>query len=307
MNIPITKPIVKWVGGKTQIINTLLNEFPKEIQNYHEPFLGGGSVLLALLSFVKQGLIKINGRLNAYDINDTLIHMYKNIQTDPKSLYDELQVIIQEFSKCGKGELNRTPQCIEEAQISQENYYYWTRAKYNRLSLEDKRTPVGSALFIFLNKTCFRGIYRIGPNGFNVPYGNYINPEIINREHLEEIHCLIQQVVFECCDFTVSLSVSRLETKDFVYLDPPYAPETKTSFVGYTQNGFSLETHEKLFEKIRELTEANKNVLMSNADVELVRQHFTKNGYFIKGILCKRSIHSKKPDSKAKEVLITNY
>ena len=172
--------------------------------------------------------------------------------------------------------------------------------------MEDKRTPVGSALFIFLNKTCFRGLYRVGPNGFNVPYGNYINPEIVNEGHLEEIHQLIQQVVFECIDYAVSLS-GRIESGDFVYLDPPYVPETKTSFVGYTQDGFSLEFHKNLFEKIHELNDVHIKILLSNADVELVREYFTKKGYIITGVLCKRSIHSKKPETKAKEVLIKNY
>jgi len=307
MNIPITKPIIKWAGGKTQIINTLLDHFPNEMNNYREVFLGGGSVLLALLSFVKHGVIKLHGQVFAYDSNDTLIHVYKNIQNDHTAVYEQLQVVIREFLECGNGILNRSAQNLQEAQISQENYYYWTRAKYNMLSLEEKRTPLGSALFIFLNKTCFRGLYRVGPYGFNVPYGNYKNPEIINMEHLKEVHLLIHSVVFECCDFTCSLSSEKINTGDFIYLDPPYVPETKNSFVEYTRDGFSLETHKNLFYKIHELTNSNIRTLLSNSDVDLVREEFTKKGYFITGILCKRSIHSKKPEIKAKEVIVQNY
>ena len=160
-------------------------------------------------------------------------------------------------------------------------------------------------MFIFLNKTCFRGVFRVGPNGFNVPYGHYNNPEIINTEHLEEIHHLIQNVVFECCDFNTSLNI--VESNDFVYLDPPYAPETDTSFVGYTQNGFNLENHTNLFKLIHTLTNTNKKIMLSNSDVSLVRENFTSEKYNTLSILCKRSINSKKPDAKTKEVIIKNY
>jgi DNA adenine methylase len=160
-------------------------------------------------------------------------------------------------------------------------------------------------MFIFLNKTCFRGVFRVGPKGFNVPYGHYNNPEIINKEHLEEIHNLIQNVVFECSNFNTSLTI--VEPNDFVYLDPPYALETDTSFVGYTENGFNIENHNNLFKLIHILTDTNKKIMLSNADVSLVRENFTNEKYNTLSILCKRSINSKNPDAKAKEVIIKNY
>ena len=161
-------------------------------------------------------------------------------------------------------------------------------------------------MLIFLNKTCFRGIFRVGPNGFNVPYGHYSNPEIINKEHLDDIHNLIQNVIFECCDFDTSLALSNIVQGDFTYLDPPYAPETNTSFVGYTEKGFDIENHKKLFNLIHNLTDAKHKVMLSNADVSLVRENF-KEKYNTSSILCKRSINSKNPESKAKEVIIKNY
>ncbi len=307
--IHIPKPILKWVGGKTQIIDKLIVDFPVEINNYREIFLGGGSVLLTLLSYVKSGIIKIHGNVYAYDLNEPLIYIYKNIQTCHNELYDMLQTIIADFNECGDGEINRTPANIAEAKIAKENYYYWIRSEYNKLCLADKKGILGSAMFIFLNKTCFRGIFRVGPKGFNVPYGHYNNPEIINKEHLDEIHNLIQNVVFECCDFNISLT--KVETNDFVYLDPPYAPETDTSFVGYTENGFGIEKHTQLFELIHGLTADDKKIMLSNADVSLVRENFTncvkKEKYCIISLLCKRSINSKNPDAKAKEVIIKNY
>ena len=303
--IHIPKPILKWVGGKTQIIDKLITDFPVEIYNYREAFLGGGSVLLTLLSYVKSGVIKIQGNIYAYDLNEPLIYIYKNIQTRHNELYDILQTIITDFNECGNGEINRTPTNITQAKIAKENYYYWIRSEYNKLCLTDKKSILGSAMFIFLNKTCFRGVFRVGPKGFNVPYGHYNNPEIINKEHLEEIHNLIQNVVFECCDFNTSLTI--VEPNDFVYLDPPYAPETDTSFVGYTENGFNIENHNNLFKLIHILTETNKKIMLSNADVSLVRENFTNEKYSTLSILCKRSINSKNPDAKAKEVIIKNY
>jgi DNA adenine methylase len=302
-NIP--KPILKWVGGKTQILDKLIVEFPTEINNYHEIFLGGGSVLLTLLSYVKNNIIKINGNVYAYDLNEPLIYVYKNIQTNPRELYNETQKLILEFYSCGNGELNRNPKNIDEAKISKENYYYWIRTEYNNLNLTNKKTPKGSAMFIFLNKTCFRGVFRVGPKGFNVPYGHYDNPEIINWEHISEIHNLIRPVIFECCDFNESLN--RIEPNDYVYLDPPYAPETDTSFVKYTENGFNIDNHNNLFNLIHKLTETNKKMMLSNADVSLVRNNFTSEKYNITSILCKRAINSKNPESKTKEVIIKNY
>jgi DNA adenine methylase len=300
--IHIPKPILKWVGGKSQIMDKLIIDFPIEINNYREVFLGGGSVLLTLLSYVKNSIIKIHGTIYAYDVNEPLIYMYKNIQSQHNDLYDKLQCIIKEFNECGDGEINRSPANAEEAKVAKENYYYWIRSEYNKLSLNDKKNTLGSAMFIFLNKTCFRGVFRVGPNGFNVPYGHYNKPEIINKEHLEEIHELIQNVIFECCDFNDSLT--KVETNDFVYMDPPYCPEKDTSFVGYTENGFNIDNHNKLFKLIHE---TNKKIMMSNADVKLVRENFTNEKYNITSILCKRSINSKNPEAKAKEVIIKNY
>ena len=304
--IIIPKPILKWVGGKTQIIDKLIVDFPIEINNYREAFLGGGSVLLAFLSYVKSGIIKINGNIYAYDLNEPLIYIYKNIQTQHNKLYDILKNIITDFKECGNGEINRTPENIEEAKIAKENYYYWIRSEYNKLSIIDKKSILGSSMLIFLNKTCFRGIFRVGPNGFNVPYGHYSNPEIINKEHLDDIHNLIQNVIFECCDFDTSLTLSNIVQGDFTYLDPPYAPETNTSFVGYTEKGFDIENHKKLFNLIHNLTDAKHKIMLSNADVSLVRENF-KEKYSTSTILCKRSINSKNPESKAKEVIIKNY
>ena len=340
--IIVSKPILKWVGGKTQILDKIINKnFPKEINNYHEIFLGGGSVLLALLSYIKQGIIKINGNVYAYDLNEPLIYLYKNIQTHHNELYDNIQKLIKDYNKCPdikkigiiqemetitekvdgisqeehvnkikkeekkKRKILVTPKNIIEARVSKEYYYYWIRSEYNRLSLIDKKEIDVSAMFVFLNKTCFRGVFRVGPNGFNVPYGHYDYPEIINKEHLDEIHELIENVIFECCDFTKSLS--NIEINDYVYLDPPYIKEVETSFVGYTENGFGIETHTKLFDLCNELNDKKIKFMMSNSNTELIKQHFPEEKYNIEVITAKRSINSKSPGSKTTEVIIRNY
>ena len=302
------KPIIKWVGGKTQIIDKVIANFPVEINNYREIFLGGGSVLLALLSYAKKDIIKIRGNIYAYDLNEPLINIYKNIQSKHNELYAALKNLIDDFSECGECiNINRKAVNIDEAKEAKENYYYWIRNKYNSLSDAEKNDVIGSAMLIFLNKTCFRGIFRVGPNGFNVPYGNYKNPEIINKNHLDIIHNLIKDVIFKCSDFRESMI--NIEDGDFLYLDPPYVPEKNTSFVGYTKGGFDIANHNELFAIIHTLKEKNIRMAMSNSDVEIIRNIFSANeyNYTIETLVCKRSINSKNPDSKTNEVIIRNY
>jgi len=304
----VVKPVIKWVGGKTQIIDKVIANFPVDINNYREIFLGGGSVLLALLSYAKKDIIKIRGNIYAYDLNEPLINIYKNIQSKHNELYAELKHLVDDFGECGeRRNINRKAANIDEAKEAKENYYYWIRNKYNSLSAAEKNDVIGSAMLIFLNKTCFRGIFRVGPNGFNVPYGNYKNPEIINKNHLDIIHDLIKDVIFKCSDFRESMI--NIEDGDFLYLDPPYVPEKNTSFVGYTKGGFDIANHNELFAIIHTLKEKNIKMAMSNSDVEIIRNIFSANeyNYTIETLVCKRSINSKNPDSKTNEVIIRNY
>jgi DNA adenine methylase len=298
--IDYIKPLIKWVGGKTQIIDIVINNFPKEINNYHELFLGGGSVLLGLLQNIKENRIRVSGTINAYDINETLINLYKNIQLKPNEILTEIKKIISIYNSLDGSIINRKPNNITQAKTSQESYYYWIRSNFNSLPKEHKIMPLGSAYFIFLNKTCFRGVYREGPNGFNVPFGHYNNPEIINEEHLNNISELIKNVNFIHSSFEKSFE--NINETDFIYLDPPYAPENDKSFVGYTSDGFNLEQHNILFTKCK-----NYKFLMSNADVDLVKNSFIGERFNTQIISCKRSINSKKPNSKTNEVLIKSY
>ena len=300
--INYTKPILKWVGGKTQIINKVIDKFPKEITNYHELFVGGGSVLLALLDSVKHKKIKVSGTINAYDLNETLINLYINIQKNHQEVIQTLQKITEEYSKIQGDSINRKPKNLEEALTSQESYYYWIRSKFNDLEQEEKNKVLGTAYFIFLNKTCFRGVYREGRNGFNVPYGHYKNPSIYDDKHIKNVSKLIEKVNFTHSGFDDSFKNNNINKTDFLYLDPPYAPENETSFVGYTSDGFNLEKHKLLFKLCKDY-----KFLMSNADVKLVRDNFGDKKFTIESIDCRRAINSKKPDAKTKEVLIKSF
>jgi len=294
----IQKPFLKWVGGKTQIINNIISKIPTKMNNYHELFLGGGSVLLAVLSLQKQNKIKIENKIYAYDINSVLINVYKHIKNNKDELYKLISSYIKEYDSIEGSLINRTPTSLEEAKTSKESYYYWIRNKYNNI---DKNTIECSALFMFINKTCFRGMYREGPNGYNVPYGHYKKtPSIISKSDLDYISCLIKDVEFIHSDF--KNSIKNIKDGDFVYLDPPYAPINENSFVGYVADGFNLEDHKLLFSEIKKLN--NAKFAMSNAKVNLVTEAF-KN-YNCEEIIARRAINSKKPGSTTTEVIIYN-
>ena len=297
----IQKPFLKWVGGKTQILDNVLSKVPKEFNNYHELFLGGGSVLLAVLSLQKQGKIVIKNKIYAYDINETLIHVYEHIQNNKDALFGHIERYINEYDSLDGTEINRKPTSIDEAKTSKESYYYWIRNKYN--TVDDKSSVERSALFMIINKLCFRGMYREGPKGYNVPYGHYkTTPTIITREDLYVVSDLIQGVVFECRGFETS--IKKPVNGDFVYLDPPYAPENAKSFVGYVADGFSIDAHNNLFDEVKSLKNKKIKFAMSNAKVDFVMDTFKDCQY--EDIVARRAINSKDPSATTMEVIVYN-
>jgi DNA adenine methylase len=248
--------------------------------------------------------IKVSGKIYASDLNSNLIGLYKNIQKQPEELIKKVKEITTQYEKCKGSEVNRKPTTLEQAMTSPESYYYWIRSRFNALSKEQRMSVDGSAMMLFMNKTCFRGVYREGPNGFNVPFGNYKNPGILEEAHLRELSTLIKDVEFNVAGFSDSLA--KVSTGDFVYLDPPYAPETDTSFVSYTSDGFTSDNHKALFQLCSDMGKKGIKFLMSNAEVKLVRDSFPFPNYTTKIISCRRAIHSKKPETKTNEVLIRN-
>lgn len=291
------KPFLKWVGGKTQLLKNIMSNIPHEMENYHEIFLGGGSVLLAVLSLKKEGVIKISGNIYANDINSSLINVYITIRDNPKELLKYVNHHADEYNTIQENNGNRSAKTLAEALVSKESYYYWIRSEYNKMS----ESPEKSALFMFLNKTCFRGLYREGPNGFNVPFGNYKNKlDIISEQNMYSISELIRPVIFT--NYSFEKTLTDVCENDFVYLDPPYAPENSKSFVKYTKDGFGIDLHNKLFDMIKK---CKGKFMLSNANVQLVTDAFDK--YIITEVDARRAINSKDPGSVTVEVLITNY
>jgi DNA adenine methylase len=267
--------------------------------------VGGGSVLLGLLSDVRAGRREVQGTIYASDSNPNLIALYKHIQTNPTGLLTQLEQLTTSFKSIQVLKGTQTPTSIQEANTSQESYYYWIRKQYNleKSSLSLK----ASAMMLFLNKTCFRGVYRENKaHEMNVPFGNYkITPTIYEENHIHAVSQLLQGVVFNCQGFEVSFGLAR--PGDFVYLDPPYAPETETSFVGYTGDGFSLDHHKKLFELCKGFKAKHIQMVMSNANVPLVTSTFQAPGYEVNLVPARRAIHSKDPSATTDEVLLTNF
>lgn len=294
------KPLIKWAGGKTQLLETVLAMMPAEMENYHEPFLGGGSVLLGLLASGKQ----VHGTIYASDLNPVLIGMYRNVKQYPQAVIIALKAMAKDYEAAtsAAGTMTREAATRGEALKHPESYYYWVRRSYNQMSVEQRQAPTGSAIFMFLNKTCFRGLYREGPNGFNVPFGNYKKPAIVDEANIMAVSAAIQGVEFRCQDYAASLAAVA-GVDDFVYLDPPYVPEKPTSFTGYIAGGgFSCpEEHSAFFESVRGLV---CPFLLSNSATSQVLNAFPALGYKTVRLSARRAIHSKEPDSVTGEVLI---
>lgn len=301
------KPLLKWVGGKTQILEKLFTHFPISIHNYYEPFLGGGSVLIELLERRRKNAMTVLGEIFASDKNPVIIHFFQHVQTCPEELWDAVLLLKERYEGCDElqnEKKKRTKLVVTEetATLSKEHFYYYCRDLFNK---EPYGTLQKSAYFLFLNKTCFRGVYREGPNGFNVPFGNNKNPEIISREHLMKISELIQGVHFESKD-VVELQEEKYHSDDFIYLDPPYVPEDeKKSFENYTSDGFAKEKTQLLFDWCKSLKERNIKFLMSNSFTHPIKEAFNNDERFtIEQIKCKRTIHSKNPSSTTIEIFI---
>jgi DNA adenine methylase len=303
MSVKFQKPFLKWVGGKTQLLTKLIELFPKKCTNYRDICVGGGSTLFAFLTLVKEQHIQLYEKVYAYDINPILIQVYKDIQSHSDDVFDRLKMYFDVYDSLKGTTVTRTPNSEKEALTSKESYYYWLRKKFNSI---DTNTIEKSALFIFLNKTCFRGMYREGPNGFNVPYGHYKKtPSYPSKQEFKHVSNMIKDVIFECYGFETSLNT--IKDGDFVYIDPPYAPESSTSFVGYVKDGFTIDKHKLLFNSIREITyeKKNVNVIMSNAKVDIVTDVFEKDEKFaIHDVKARRAINAKNPGSVTTEVFV---
>lgn len=306
LNLKSAKPFLKWVGGKTQIIDSIIDNFPDKINTYYEPFLGGGSVLIEFLNTKPSPK-----QICVSDINWSLINCYKRVKKNCDELIAYLENIKEEYdsSPMIKSEVKREKitiqDTIEKAKAKGKHHvYYYYRQRYNNLNKDrTKENKIELAgLFIFLNKTCFRGLYREAKNGFNVPFGNYENPQICDVENFKLLNKLFNDYDVQFSVKSFDITIKKTNKRDFVYLDPPYYPEKETSFVDYNEGGFSEDNHNKLIEICKKLP---CKFLLSNSNTDFIKEGLKE--FNVKEILCKRHINAKKPDSTAYEVLIANY
>lgn len=268
-----TYPIVKWVGGKRQLMFELIKNMPKSYNRYFEPFIGGGALFFELQPE------------NAYisDMNEELINLYSVVRDNVYELIDDLS----------KHEVSKE-YFLEIRNIDRTE-------KYAELSDVEK-----ASRFIYLNRTCFNGMYRVNSQGqFNVPFGHYKNPRIVDKNNLINCSNLLQRTEIKHADFSEILTM--VQKGDFVYFDPPYVPLNETSsFTSYTKDGFNIDMQFKLRDVCDELDSMGVKFLLSNSDTKLVNELY--ENYNIKKVFASRQINAN-ADGRGKitEVLVRNY
>lgn len=293
------RPFVKWAGGKGGLIPQITKYYPEalksgQIERYIEPFLGGGAILLDVLQKydVKEAY--------AYDTNQDLVNAYNVIKTDVDNLIKKLQKYEKEYLQLDEEE--------------RKEYYYDLRDEYNSAEVKSgKLSYKRAAQFIFLNKTCFNGLYRVNASGdFNVPMGNYKNPTICDTENLLKLSRLLQNVKIFCGDYHDTLEL--VNPKTFVYFDPPYRPLPDTNgFTSYTKDDFNDEDQKKLGEFYKQLNQKDAKLMLSNSNPKNTNESDTffddlYKGFYINEVQANRAINSDGAKrGKISELLIINY
>lgn len=293
----MAKPFLKWAGGKTQLINEIENSFPKNFKSepfkYIEPFVGSGAILFWIIrNFPHVEKIVIN------DINEDLINAYQVVATSPNDLIQILQKFEQEFHK------------LEGNKEIKKKYYYSKRDLFNT---RNSNPILQAALFIFLNRTCFNGLYRVNKkNQFNVPIGSYKKPTICDTENLLAANEALQRVIIMHGDYEQTLD--EAESNTFFYLDPPYKPLSNTSsFNSYSKENFNDSEQIRLRDFCKKLEEEGYKWMLSNSDVKDKNPNddfFDEiySEFSINRVKARRSINANaNKRGKLNELLITNY
>jgi DNA adenine methylase len=274
------KPFVKWAGGKRQLLAELEKNFPKQFGTYFEPFLGGGAVLFDLLAK------KPNLKCSISDLNSDLVLAYVTIRDKLGRLIESLENHSKNYHK------------------DSTNYYYEVRKQEPKTQIEKV------SRLLFLNKTCFNGLYRVNSKGkFNVPMGRYTNPNIVNSENLTIASKFLQseKIKISCRDFESILKDAK--KGDFVYFDPPYQPVSDTAnFTSYTHRDFTEDDLQRLADLANQLNSKGVHVLLSNSNTKIVKKIFSSKKWKVKEIAVNRAINSNSQKRTGhKEVLIKNY
>ncbi|MBU1657473.1 DNA adenine methylase [bacterium] len=275
------QPFVKWVGGKRGLLSQIIPLIPKEFNNYFEPFVGGGALFFELYSL---GLLK-DKNVYLFDINAELINAYNVVKKNPSELIKNLKEFKEKHSK---------------------EFYYEVRALDREENFLKKSDVFRATRFIYLNKTCFNGLYRVNSKGYhNVPMGSYKNPNICDELVIYSASEALQNATILNSSYK---DVMRHVTKDdFVYFDPPYYPLTPTSsFTAYSENTFLEKEQIELFEVFKKLDEKSVFVAHSNSDTEFIKNLYKE--FFLKDIQANRFINSKSSGrGKISEVLARNF
>ncbi len=240
------KPFIKWAGGKSQLLNVIREKYPTEIKKYCEPFVGGGAVLFDVLVNFQPKEVLIN------DINSELINTYTHIRDNCESIISVLLKMQEEFWTLNSDK--------------RKDYFYVKRDRFNELITHKESTEEKAALFIFLNKTCFNGLYRVNKKGlYNVPVGSYKKPAVCDADNIRLISGLLRNVEIMCGDY--KLCEKFIDENTFVYIDPPYRPLNETSsFTSYSSNDFNDEQQIQLSGFIEMISEKGAKVVASNSD-----------------------------------------
>jgi len=286
------KPFIKWAGGKSQLLNVIRSKYPQKIERYCEPFVGGGAVLLDILANFNPNEVFIN------DINSALINTYRQVQTNVESLIFQLEEMQTEFW-AADSESRRT-------------IYAQNRERFNSLINNKEDSVDKAALLIFLNKTCFNGLYRVNSKGlFNVPIGSYKKPPICDAENLRLISRLLENVQINCGDY--SKCADFIDDNTFAYIDPPYRPLTATaSFTSYSENEFCDKQQIELGKFVDEIAAKGAKIVVSNSDPKNSDESDSffddlYSSYTIMRISAKRMINSKATGrGNINELLICN-
>ncbi|MFM2429034.1 MAG: hypothetical protein RLZZ511_247 [Cyanobacteriota bacterium] len=277
------RPFLKWAGGKTQLLQQYRDLLPKRFENYYEPFLGGGAVFFHLYETTNPPVKSF-----LMDVNLELINVYRCVKDDVQALVDQLQIHQANHGK---------------------DYYYTIRGQQVAADLwfENGNNVERAARFIYLNKTCFNGLYRENSKGhFNVPMGSYKNPPILDRDLLQAASAALQNASIEAQSFEV-IAEHATTRKDFVYFDPPYFPISDTSkFTSYSRDSFSAEDQIRLRDIFAQLAKRKVKVMLSNSDCPFVRDLY--QDFNIHTIQASRHINAKgSKRGKINEVLVTSY
>lgn len=271
------EPFVKWAGGKRQLLSQIKERMPEKYNNYYEPFIGGGAVIFELLP--------ANALIN--DINKALINAYKQIRNVPGAFLEAVNRFDEEMWDDGK------------------EYYYALRERYNDKLMKAEYDVELAALFVFINKHCFNGLYRVNGKGcFNVPYNNSRRASV-NEKAIRGISEYLQGVTIMDGDFEAACRNAK--KGDFVFIDSPYAPLNPTSFESYTKEGFDIDSHKRLAKLFHKLTARGCFCMLTNHNTDLINDLYGNNGYRLDVVSVKRMINSDASNRVGEEVIICNY